>query len=112
LDEDTTWWVKFFENQEDIVKNLLKEGVRRYEWSWPKAQRSSGLNEEETELSIEEEDLELISGSMRTMYSGRRKVGPCLGDFSDMEVNNNYAMICVKADKDSFGHKFGLERSQ
>jgi hypothetical protein len=44
------------------------------------------------------------------MYSGRRKAGQCLGDYTELEVNNKWSMICVKAEGDSRGLNFWIAK--
>jgi hypothetical protein len=92
------------------VKNYLKEGQWRYEWSWPQQQIHTESIADEIDQSIDERHLKMVSGPKRVMYSGRRKPGQSLGDYSDLEVNTKHSMICVKADGDSRGFKFWIAK--
>ena len=107
---DRLWWSQFFQNQEEILKNRLKEGEWSFEWSWPKAYKEPTEIHAHDGEPVDIELLEKVSGPKKTMYSGRRKAGQSLGDYTDLEVNNKWSMICVKADGDSRGLNFWVAK--
>ena len=88
----------------------MKEGEWSFEWSWPKAYREPiEIHAQDREL-VDIQLLEKVSGPKKMMYSGRRKAGQSLEDYTDLKVNNKWSMICVKAEGDSKGLNFWVAK--
>ena len=69
--DDRLWWSQFFQNQEEILQNRLKEGERSFEWSWPKAYREPTKNHAQDGDLVDIQLLEKVSTPKKMMYSGR-----------------------------------------
>jgi hypothetical protein len=99
--DDRLWWSQFFKNQEEILKNCLKEGQWSFKWNWPKTYREPIVIHAQDKEVVDIQVLEKVSGPKKTMYSRRRKACQCLGDYTDLEVNNKWSLIYVKVEGDS-----------
>ena len=109
-DEDKLWWIKFFENQEDILKNHLEPAQWRFEWTWPSKSALAPERVEETQPIVPADLLQKVTGPQSIMYSGRRKTPSAFGDYRDLETNTKFAMICVKAHGDPRKKPFWLAK--
>jgi len=84
-DEDKLWWVKFFENQEEILNTYLQPAQWRFEWMWPTSQIRVHEAVAETIGVVGNDLLEKIARPQQPMYSRRRKATPVYGDYRDLE---------------------------
>ena len=109
-DHDKLWWIKFFEKQEEILRNHLEPAQWRFEWTWPVCTLPLLASVEEIQFPIPPHLLEKVAGPQNIMYSGRRRAPQCFGDYRDLETSTKYAMICVKADKDPKKKPFWLAK--
>src|SRR5450759_2709159 len=109
-DQDKLWWIKFFEKQEEILRNHLEPAQWRFEWTWPVCTPPLPASVEEIQLPIPRHLLEKVAGPQNIMYSGRRRAPESFGDYRDLETSTKYAMICVKADKDPKKKPFWLAK--
>src|SRR5450759_1250929 len=72
-DEDKLWWIRFFENQEEILRHHLEPETWRFEWMWPARCTVPFVAAEEIPLAVPDHLLQKVTGKQTTMYSGRRK---------------------------------------
>jgi hypothetical protein len=99
-DKDKLWWIKFFEKQEEILRTHLDSTQWRFEWTWPARYAPVSRRDVQIQPPVPAQLLEKVTGPQKVMYSGRRKVSPSFGDYTDMETNTRFSMICVKAHGD------------